>query len=35
MRSMQHIFEKIPAAASASTLEELAELLWGSALTFR
>lgn len=29
------IFEKIPAAASASTLEELAEILWGSALTFR
>ncbi|HZU67613.1 MAG TPA: aminoglycoside phosphotransferase family protein [Ktedonobacteraceae bacterium] len=28
-----HIFKNIPAAASASTLEELAELLWGRALT--
>lgn len=28
-----HIFKHIPAAASASTLEELAEFLWGSVLT--
>jgi len=28
-----HIFKNIPAAAEASTLEELAELLWGCAFT--
>jgi hygromycin-B 7''-O-kinase len=28
-----HIFKNIPAAASAGTLDELAELVWGNALT--